>query len=142
MTKEIVKLIHAEALRLGQCGKLTGREDIVELVGLLRTPQGREFCLRNDFPNIDIWRMLDKAERLERFGIHVDKGVVDVSDPRDIILVGDTQGVIGCTDGRHRIMLLHGAEAKVSAMGWSVVSVECSEGCKIEKQVFGSAIFL
>lgn len=120
--KELIRVMHAKAQ--GLCGKFTGQEDLQQVCGLLFSPQGREYCMNNDFPAMDIWRGF-KQLGVNKHGIYVDAGNIDIAQQRNIALVGNTHGRLTAKGrGLTFILLLHGATVEVEANDYVIVSIE------------------
>lgn len=112
------------AQRLEECQMFKGDESLKELSELIFSPQGREFMLANDFPGIETLRKF-KPYHPERFGIYIDSGKMEITDPGRCLVAGDTQIRIICRETKaNNIILMHGAKADVEASGYSVVRIE------------------
>ena len=142
--EELIREIVEEARTLGACHLLTGKEKtIAELVELLRTPQGVEFCSGKSFPSLSVWRRLKEAHGLEEYGIYVDAGRVEIENPAFAVFVGETKAVVNCdTLCMHDIVLLQGASAVISASDWAVCGVHAEDGCSYMYNITGNAIGL
>ena len=82
------------ARRLGACQMFTGEEDLEALVALMFSPQGTEFLTTYGFPDLATFRQF-KPYHLERLGVYIDCGEVELSDADRVFLVGNTQGRTG-----------------------------------------------
>lgn len=112
------------ARKLDLCEIFTGEETLPQLVELIFSPQGREFMLANQFPNIATFRKFKPYEP-EKLGVYIDAGSITINEPGKIFLIGKTTAEIYCRKTTaNEIILMHGASAKVYASGYSVVHVE------------------
>lgn len=120
---ETARDIMRSALSLGACDKSGGVTDWRSLCWLFFTPQGREFCQENNFPGIGMFRGMGDGVR--PYGLYVDAGNVEVSNPGDIALVGDTEAVIAIDDNTrvHKVILMHGGKARIEASNYAVILV-------------------
>ena len=137
--KELIKRIHTDALTLGACDKFTGLENMEEIVRLLQSPQGEEFCMKHRFPSRRVFREFLKYKP-DEYGVYIDAGRIELTEPKDVYLIGRTKATIHFeeTEG-HRVRLLHGAEATIHAGGWSVVRVLADDSSKCEIKKSGRA---
>lgn len=119
------------ALACGACKLIEEANTIAELVALMGTPQGREFCKVNSFPSIDILR--EHKEELATLNVFVDAGKIELTDVDNAIIAGETTAVIRTksVDKPYHAMVMHGAKAKVIAYGYSVCQV-VNIGGKVE----------
>ena len=126
--KELIQSMHAQAR--GLCGKFTGQEDLPAICALLFSPQGREYCMGNDFPDMATWRKF-KDLGVDKHGIFVDAGDIGLAPQRNIALVGDTHGRLTATGrGLTFVLLLHGATVDIEASDYVIVSVEGGDADK------------
>lgn len=116
--------IYAKAQQLGACSMLTGRENNIRLMQLLKTPQGIEFCTKNNFPDLATFREF-RGALAESFGIYIDTDVT-LDNVSKVILVGKTHARLRYDDPtkRHQVILMHGATAEIAASNWAVVFVD------------------
>lgn len=139
----LIQQVYKQAKELGVCSLFTGKErTLEEVVHLLSTPQGVEFCIDNHFPNIATFRLF-KPYNMEQFGIYIDAGVITLDNPRNAVLVGDTTATINCdTLDNHELVLLHGAQVVLNASGWAVCKVTAEAGCNVTRKEIDNAIIL
>ncbi|HEX2920914.1 MAG TPA: hypothetical protein VHO50_07110 [Bacteroidales bacterium] len=123
-----VKEIYIKAKEKGVCELFKGTETEDELINLFLTIKGIEFCTKNNFPSLDILRQLH-GEKLEKHGIYIDSNVALHNEPM-IVLAGNTIADLTYDNGSkgHRVILMHGAKAKITACGWAVVFVTNAGG--------------
>lgn len=115
--------IRAKALEYGACELINGADTIAALIGLMRTPQGREFCKLHRFPTVDILRQ-HKVE-LASLGVFVDAGNIEVDNTDNVIIAGETSALLRYHNTRvpYHAIVMHGASAKVIGYGYSVCEV-------------------
>lgn len=112
------------AARLDNCSMFTGHENLPELVALMFSPQGREFMLANQFPDLETLRRY-KPLSPESLGVYIDCGKITLTDPGKVFLIGDTTAEIFCRQtANNTVILMHGATADIYASGYSVTHVE------------------
>lgn len=128
---ETVNDIMRSALSLGACSGSSGVTDWRSLCWLFFSPQGREFCQERNFPGIELFRGM--ADHVNPYGVHVDAGHMNVSNPGNIALVGDTEGVITIDDNTrvHRVILMHGGKAKIKASNYAVILIVNVGDCEL-----------
>lgn len=125
MDKEnLLKEIYQDGKALGACGAFSEAKTVKEIVDELFTPQGIEFCLKLRFPTLDVFRQFDKEE-VKQYGVYIDCGDIELSDPQRAFLVGNTKATIKCAKLQNNsIYLMHGASVSVIASGFAIVRVE------------------
>lgn len=123
-TERLISQIHKDAQQLGACSKFTGDETIEQLISLLYSPQGREFCIGHEFPSLDVLRKFKKLD-VEQYGIYIDAGTIRLCERENLFLIGNTTADIICTQTkRHAVYLMHGAFARIQAYDYALVHVE------------------
>lgn len=124
--------ITRRAISLGACSESGKATDWKSLCWLFFSPQGREFCAENDFPSLDMFRGM--AGHVMPYGVYVDSGHVDVTNPGNIAVIGDTDAVITIDDNErvHKVILMHGGKAKIEAGNYSVILLVNIGGCEVE----------
>lgn len=125
MDKEnLLKGIYQDGKALGACSAFSEAKSVKEIVDELFTPQGIEFCLKLRFPTLDVFRQFDKEE-VKQYGVYIDCGDIELSDPQRAFLVGNTKATIKCAKLQNNsIYLMHGASVSVIASGFAIVRVE------------------
>ena len=133
--------ILSQAKELGVCDKLLGTENAEELFRLFLTVQGIEFCTKNNFPDLETVRSF-KGELAESYGIFIDTDVV-LSNRSKVVLLGDAHADLTYDDPSkgHNVILMHGASAKITASGYSVVFVN-NAGGTVETEATENALIL
>lgn len=138
--QSIIQMIYRQAQLLGACDLFKGTEDLAGLVKLFKSPQGIEFCLKNNFPNLATLRLFKPLD-VEQFEIYIDAGTIQLINPTNAILVGRTIANINCdTNKAHRITLMQGAKATLTARQWAVAFVKEGRGTSCIKCVYDNAI--
>ncbi|MBD5319356.1 MAG: hypothetical protein HDS07_00420 [Bacteroides sp.] len=115
--------IKAMAYTLGACNKVESINSIADAVGLLLTPQGREFALKTGFPSIELWRTTANHILLpDCVFLDEDKRGVDESD---VVIVGESSVSIVADKPikLYHIIAMHGAEVEINASNYAVVTV-------------------
>lgn len=117
------KQILEQARRHGVCSKLKGTETTAELMNLIFTPQGVEFCLKHQFPSLDVFRAYKGCQAIDN-GIYIDTDLNGHNMDR-VLLVGDSNATLTYDDASkpHYVTLMHGAKAHIVASGYAVVFV-------------------
>lgn len=120
------------ALSLGACDKPNEVKDWKGLAQLFFSPQGREFCQANNFPSLELFRGI--AEGMRPHKVYVDGGPMECANPGKIGLVGQTEAVVTIDDKSrvHKIILMHGAKARIKASNYAVILVVNIGGCELE----------
>lgn len=114
-----------DAIKLGACSKVKNIDSLKKAVSLFFSPQGREFCLKHNYPSIDIFRSLGD---LSEYNVFVDNNNVNKID-EDIALI-NSHGELEFTEGYHKVILMHGSTANIKVGEACRVTVE-GEGAKI-----------
>lgn len=118
-----VDAIRAMALQTGACKKINRVQDFPELIKLMFTPQGIEFCQDHNFPSVEVFRK--NRDSLERLGVYVDAGNIALKGKEYVCIVGDTKATIEASRPQftHTIILMHGARAKINAKDYAVLNI-------------------
>lgn len=121
---KITRILYEKASSLDACSRFSGKETEKELIDLFFSPQGMEFCGKNNFPSIEDFRHFSK-ESAKRQGLYVNAGKIQAENRSRIAVIGDTDAELDYTDGskRHIVVLMHGAKAHITASGFAVVFV-------------------
>ena len=130
------------AEKLAACNIFKGTEDIAGIARLFTSPQGVEFCLAANFPNLATLRLF-KRFNPERYGIYIDAGDITLKNPKTAVLIGRTTATVKCdTCENHTVITMHGATATVLASGWAVVRTEAGAYTSIIRRTTDNAIIL
>lgn len=115
--------IRISALRGGACGKVMRIHDFPELIKLMFTPQGIEFCQDHNFPSVEVFRK--NRDSLEGLEVYVDAGNITLKGKEYVCIVGDTDATIEAAGTKfiHTIILMHGARAKINAKDYAVLNI-------------------
>ena len=113
----------AMALQTGACKKINRVQDFPELIKLMFTPQGIEFCQDHNFPSVEVFRK--NRDSLERLGVYVDAGNIALKGKEYVCIVGDTDATIEAAGTKfiHTIILMNGARAKITAKDYAVLNI-------------------
>lgn len=120
--------IKEQALSLGACDMIDGANTLAELVALMHTPQGREFCKAKRFPTLEILR--SRKEGFAALGVYVDAGEIEMTDRDNVIVAGNTHArlIYDNTACPYYAMVMHGARVEVEASGYAVCEVTRVKG--------------
>ena len=115
-----VDAIRAMALQTGACKKINRIQDFPDLIKLMFTPQGIEFCQGHNFPAVEVFR-----ENQSNLQVYVDAGDITLKGKEYVCLVGDTKATIEASRPQftHTIILMHGARAKINAKDYAVLNI-------------------
>ncbi len=118
-----------EALKLGACRKVSRVSDFEELAELFLSPQGIEFCIENNYPNVDYFRSV--KEQAKPFDIYVDE---TVELDRSVVLVNSKAKLhlSGCK--LYHVVLMHNSKAEIYADKYAVVKID-GEGANVTKDM-------
>lgn len=133
--EEILKTLH----RLNACDISSQITDIKTAIGVLLTPQGREFALNTNYPTLAAFRE-NMAILADMDNVFVDSGSI-VTDKYNIVAVGNsdiTLYAVG-TEALYHVMAMHGATVKIDARNYAVVTAT-SVGGNIEFTNDGTAV--
>lgn len=117
---------------LGACAKSDGVSDWRSLVWLFFSPQGREFCENNNFPSLEMFQ--DMKDKVSDYGVFVDAGNISRQNDANIGLVGETTAALTFDDNTkvHKVLLMHGAKARIKATGYAVILLVNIGNCEVE----------
>ena len=121
-----VKDIISKATLLGACTKSKKVTDWKSLVWLFFSPQGREFCKDNNYPSLESFRSM--SANVEPYGVYVDKNIEKSNE--DIALIGKSESILHYSgvEKAYKVILMHGASAKIYASNYAVVRMENISG--------------
>lgn len=142
---DIIRQLYAQAEIIGQCGLFTGKESTLDdIVRLFTSPQGVEYCIKNNFPSLTSYRLFRPYyEQLQERGIYIDAGAITLKNPRRAIVVGRTSAIVTFdTLDRHEVVVLQGAKCTVGAWKWAVVRVMQDRESEVIKSAYNNAIIL
>lgn len=130
------------ARNLGACRLIDSIRDIEELSEYIFTPQGLEFCIIHEFPALDVLQR--HKDTIEKYGYFVDYGHISRNNDTNIVLAGDTVGELRFDDPTrlHKIILMHGARATISASNYVVLQIYQIGECHFEVNKDQTAIIL
>lgn len=140
--RELIEKIHRRAQAMGACSLFTGKETLEELISLMFAPQGVEFMMKNKFPDLDTFREF-KQYHPERFGVYIDCGEIDLTEARNVFLIGNTVARMKYREiALNRLYLMCGAKAQVTASGYAVVRIEKDFHSDIDTKATEKAVIL
>lgn len=131
MQRQINDIVQ-QAVTIGACGKVEKISDYRSLVSVFFSPQGIEFCEKNNYPNLETFRAI--KERVISRGVYIDKGNISLKGKRHICLVGNTHACIDISGIQcvHTVILMHGATATINAYNYAVIKVVNISGGAVE----------
>lgn len=114
--KDLLQLI----TEMGACDKVAPCRTIRDLVELLTTPAGLEFCQKHKFPSADIWRAF---RSVLPSSVLLDAGKVYKCNVPRMIIAGDTVAHLEYTtcDYRCELIIMPGAKAIVRTSCYGLV---------------------
>lgn len=127
---------------LGACEKSGSVSNWKSLVWLFFSPQGREFCENNNFPSLEMFQ--DMKEHVAEYGVFVDFGNISRLNNENIGVIGNTSAELIYNDNTkvHKVILMHGASAKIKILDYAVVHIVNIGDCKIEIEKDKTAVIL
>ena len=119
------------ALELGACSQSGKATDWKSLCWLFFTPQGREFCEKNNFPSIDVFRQMKPY--VSSYGVFVDAGGIMLKNNANVGIIGETEAVLEYDDNTyvHKIIAMHNATITIKASNYTVVNLTNVGNCKV-----------
>lgn len=137
-----VNEIMQSASLLGACAKSNGVSDWRSLTWLFFTPQGREFCEDNNFPSLEMFRGM--RDNISEFNILVDAGNVSRENDVNVGLIGNTSGQLVYNDNTvvHKVVLMHGAKARIKASNYAVILLVNIGNCEVEIEKDNTVVIL
>lgn len=120
-----VKDILNKAKGLGACAQSGKATDWKSLVWLFFSPQGREFCRDNNYPSLEMFRLM--KGNIEAYGVHIEEDVKAVNEDKAII-GGTAELTYHGTDKAYKVILMHGGNVRIKIGNYAVVRVENISG--------------
>lgn len=121
MTRNIQKII-TTAIRLNACDIISQITDIKSAIGVLLTPQGREFAKATKYPTLDAFRE-NKENLAVMDNVYIDSDVV-LTDNYNVVAVGKSDVTVYAfgTEALYHVIAMHGATVKIDARDYAVVT--------------------
>ena len=120
--KSLLRKVYEQGVALGACGGFTEATSIRGIIEMLFSPQG-----------VDTKPM----------GVYIDSGEITLEDPKRAFLVGNTFARVLCKATQGNVLyLMHGAEATVTADGYSVTRIEKDKNSSCTVDVGENAVVL
>lgn len=122
-----IKKIYKEAKELGMCSKFEDMfkqvKTVSDLLQVFLTPEGVDFCIEHNFPDMQTMRLIPKEEACKQ-GVYIDTNI-KLKNPGKLVLIGNTKAELDYDnlDERHEVVLMHGAKAEIKASKYAVVFV-------------------
>ena len=138
MTRDVQEIIKT-AKRLNACDIISQITDIKTAIGVLLTPQGREFVQTTKYPSLDTFRE-NKANFAEMENVYVDSGYI-FTDNHNIVAVGNSDVTLCAfgTEALYHVLAMYGARVRIDARDYAVVTATSVDG-NIEYTNDGTAV--
>lgn len=138
MDKSLIDQLLAEYKKFTNCAGINGGESLEELARIF-IEKGDRFCEKTNFPSLDVWREFKRYDT-QRLGFYIDAGRVEFANKEVIVLVGETTADLYYDELKaHKVILMHGARANITAEKWGLVFVTAGAGCKVIEHVSDNA---
>ena len=139
--KTVDEIMQSASL-LGACAKSNGVSDWRSLTWLFFTPQGREFCEDNNFPSLEMFQGM--RDNISEFNILVDACNVSRENDVNVGLIGNTSGQLVYNDNTvvHKVVLMHGAKARIKASDYAVILLVNVGNCEVEIEKDNTVVIL
>lgn len=137
-----VNEIMQSASLLGACAKSNGVSDWRSLTWLFFTPQGREFCEDNNFPSLEMFQGM--KDNISEYNILVDAGNISRQNDVNVGLIGNTSAQLVYNDNTevHKVVLMHGAKARIKAANYAVILLVNVGNCEVEIEKDNTVVIL
>lgn len=137
-----VNEIMQSASFLGACAKSNGVSDWRSLTWLFFTPQGREFCEDNNFPSLEMFQGM--KDNISEYNILVDAGNISRQNDVNVGLIGNTSAQLVYNDNTevHKVVLMHGAKARIKAANYAVILLVNVGNCEVEIEKDNTVVIL
>lgn len=133
-----VKDILGKASLLGACGQSGKATDWKSLCWLFFSPQGREFCRANNYPPLGMFRQM--KDNVRPYGVYVEEDV-RIENEDAAIIAGTAELEYSGTDKAYKVILMHGARARIKLSRYAVVRIEDIGGSyELENDGTGKAL--
>ena len=116
-----VKDILTKAGLLGACQQSGKATDWKSLVWLFFSPQGREFCKEHNYPTLEMFRQM--KDNVRPYGVHVEEDV-KLRNEDAAIIAGNAELEYSGVDKAYKVILMHGAKARIKLSRYAVVRIE------------------
>lgn len=120
-----VKEILDRAINLGACNKAGTASDWRSLSWLFFSPQGREFCRKNNYPTLDMFR--EMKGNTDPYNVYIEDDVKLLNSDVAIIS-GTAELTYHGTDKSYKVILMHGGNARIKIGNYAVVIIENISG--------------
>jgi len=131
-----------DALTIKPVNRIREINDRENLSRLFFSHSGRKFCKENKFPPLHLFK--HKEKEIVRHGFFVDAGEIILANDPNVGLIGSTTGILFFTDNTkvYKIILMHGAKAKILASNYTVLLIANIDGCEVEIQKDDTVLIL
>lgn len=139
MEKIKIEDIIAGSKKLGACNSADGIKDWKGLIEHFFSPQGREFCKKYNYPGVEAFRAASDEIRQYKVYVDTDEHITN----ENAALVGHSTSTLHFSGvGQvYKVMLMHGAKAKITAGNYAVVRIDNISG-DYEVENDGTAIII
>ncbi len=119
-----IQSIIDQARRLGACNLIDKVRTLDELIALLFSAQGIEFCENTHYPDDATLRNVQRDTDLSRYGLYTDSGHTQIRGQYNVAIYGDTTANI-IADRNQQVykILIFGGSATIHASNYSVIRV-------------------
>lgn len=122
----MIKKIYDMAIKAGACREnglsvIKQADSVHQLIDLLKSPQGREFCMKHSFPSVEI--LAEYKEELKDSGVYIN-GLHELTNPRLVIAFGGQIHIRSNGFSVCEIYATNDALIKIDATEYSFNSVE------------------
>lgn len=140
--KEISKALAGSAKKNGICeewfDRLAGCDDSEIDRMMIMYVKGIDFCMKNDWPNLDTVRNVFKG-RMEHHGVHCDEDC-KICNCRFNVLLGRCRADISFDQYEvGEIYVRHDSMAKIAVSGNAIVRVDVYDSTRVEINATGNA---
>lgn len=115
-----VQDVMKQARFLGACEKSGKATTWKSLAWLLFSPQGREFCLNNKFPSLQMFREI--KDHMKPYRVYVEENAVYCN--QDVAIIGGGATLVFDKMRNFKVILMHGAIVNIEVSNHAVVLVE------------------
>ena len=129
-----------DAIKLGACQESSKASDWKSLAWLFFSPQGVEFCKKHNYPSLEAFKQMN--DTISSLGVYVNTAVKLTNT--NTALIGENQSELhfSGTEKPYKVILMHGAKAKIYAGMYAVVKIENISGdCEIYNDGTATVIY-
>lgn len=122
---DLVSHIITKAKKKGACDLINLCSSMEDLYNLYKSPQGREFCQKKNFPGYDLWKLIKRHFITKKSNLYIDEGRLNFSGMYNLSLIGNSLAKIECQGAEeiYKIQIQHGASVEINAYNYAVVVI-------------------